>query len=946
MTKGLLRIALLCLLAMAWATPLQAQYYSSGQDPASVDFRQIKTQNFRIIFPDSYQPTALYIANVMEYAAALDTITLHDDPPSIPIILHNQTAISNAMSVWAPRRMDFYTIPPSDSYGQEWFQQLALHEYRHIVQIDKLNQGLTCAFTYIFGEQATGAVLGLYVPLWFLEGDAVAAETELSNTGRGRSPAFAMPLRAQFLERGVYAYDKAVFGSYRDFTPNRYILGYHLVATGRRDYGTELWNHTLDKVGRRPYMIVPFSEGIRDMTQKTKTSFYRDQMGALKAEWEQASVGMYQQFEEFPSPQKRIFTDYKKPFYINDNIAIAEKRPLDEIARFVAIDSLGNEKVLFTPGYYDFGSLAYGGGRLAWSERVFDPRWENRNFSVVKMLDVKTGAIKTMAEKTRWFSPSISADGTLLAVTEVTEDQRYHLLVIQVDDRKIVQSIATPDNEFLTTPTFSENNNNIVAVAIGNAGNRLVLAETAIGNLQYLMDTTFTIIGQPAMRGDTIFFVGAWSGVDNLYMMLLPSREIFRLTDVKYGVANPSFYDNENKIIFENYTANGFEIATLRLDSVMPVPLSLVTDHSVKLYQPLADQADALLVPALIPDSAYAISNYSRLRHLFNFHSWAPAAIDVDNYEVKPGVSLFSQNVLSTAFAELGWEYNLNEKTGKYYAKFTYAGWYPVVDFSASYGRRRSSVIDSASQRIDFNWMETNFATTVRVPLNITRGKWARFVQPSVNLEYVQRDMDADASVSFRRSNYKALTYRLSASNQIKSTDWDMYPLWGQSLDLRLQSSPFAGDTPGSMFSSVGRLYFPGLLRHHSFYLYAGYQKRADSSPLYEDMVRFPRGWSQLYASEVSSFSANYKFPVAYPDFSVWSLVYLKRIKANVFYDFAFGMHYGDRNHWQSAGVELFADVHLLRLPAPVELGYRLVWRPEVSDWQNEFLFSVSFDSF
>ena len=946
MTKGLLRIALLCLVAISLAIPLHAQYYSSGQDPASVDFRQIKTQNFRIIFPYSYQQTALYIANVMEYAALLDTITLHADPPLIPVILHNQTAISNAMTVWAPRRMDFYTIPPADGYGQEWFQQLALHEYRHIVQIDKLNQGLTRALTYIFGEQATGAVLGLYVPLWFLEGDAVSAETELSNTGRGRSPSFAMPLRTQFLERGIYSYDKAVFGSYRDFTPNRYILGYHLVATGRRDYGTELWNHTLDKVGRRPYMIVPFSEGIRDVTQKNKTSFYRHQMGALKTEWEQSSVATVQPSVEIQLPEKRIFTDYKKPFFINKKMIVAEKRPLDEIARFVAVDSAGNEQVLFTPGYYDYGSLTYGGGRIAWSERVFDPRWDNRNYSVIKMLDLETGDVKTMAQKTRWFSPSLSDDGKLLAVTEVTENQQYRLLVIQADDGKAVQSIATPGNEFLTTPAFSENNKNIVAVAIGDAGNRLVLAETATGDLQYLMDTTFTVIGQPAMRGDTILFVGAWSGVDNLYMMLLPSCEIFQITDVKYGVANPSFYENENKIIFENYSANGFEIATLSPDLLNPLPLSSVTDHSVKLYQPLADQADALLVPALIPDSAYAIRNYSRFGHLFNFHSWAPLAIDVDNYDVKPGVSLFSQNVLSTAFAELGWEYNLNEETGKYYARFTYAGWYPVLDFSASYGQRRSSVLDPDFQRIDFNWMETNLATTVRLPLNITRGKWSRFLQPSVTLEYVQRDMDADAAVSFRRSNYKALTYRLSASNQIKSTEWDMHPRWGQSLDLRVQTSPFAGDTLGAMFSAVGRLYFPGLLRHQSFNVYAGYQKRADSSPLYEDMVRFPRGWSQLFASEVSSFAVNYKFPIAYPDISIWSLAYLKRLKANIFYDYAVGTYYDVHANWQSAGVEIFADVHLLRLPAPIELGYRLVWRPEVSDWQSEFLFSVSFDSF
>nr|NQU91437.1 hypothetical protein [Bacteroidota bacterium] len=198
MIKKHLVISALCLALLLFVNGVSAQYFSSGQDPAAIKWKQIKTDNFKIVFPKEYTTKANYIANIMEYARRLDTISLSANPGKIPVILHNRTATSNAVTAWAPKRMDFYTIPPQDTYGQEWFQQLALHEYRHVVQVSKLNVGLTKGLTWFFGEQATGAVLGLYIPQWLLEGDAVAAETGLSKTGRGRTPSFGMPLRAQF----------------------------------------------------------------------------------------------------------------------------------------------------------------------------------------------------------------------------------------------------------------------------------------------------------------------------------------------------------------------------------------------------------------------------------------------------------------------------------------------------------------------------------------------------------------------------------------------------------------------------------------------------------------------------------------------------------------------------------------------------------------------------
>ena len=60
------------------------------------------------------------------------------------------------------------------------------------------------------------AVIGVYVPMWFLEGDATVFETSVGKSGRGRSPEFLNEMKAQVTEKGIYTYYKAVLGSYKE----------------------------------------------------------------------------------------------------------------------------------------------------------------------------------------------------------------------------------------------------------------------------------------------------------------------------------------------------------------------------------------------------------------------------------------------------------------------------------------------------------------------------------------------------------------------------------------------------------------------------------------------------------------------------------------------------------------------------------------------------------
>jgi len=225
---------LLFLLIAGFPQLISAQYYVQGVDPSGIKWKQINTTNFQIIYPSDFEAKAQKVAVILNKVFNYAGYSLKTKPHKISVILHTSTIRSNGFAAWAPARVEFFTTPDQSIYAQNWLDQLALHEFRHVVQIDKIGTELPSIFKIILGEQAAAIAIGAYLPFWFLEGDAVAAETALSNSGRGRVPSFEMELKAQCVEKGFYSYDKAYLGSYKDYIPNYYQFGYQMVAGVRQ----------------------------------------------------------------------------------------------------------------------------------------------------------------------------------------------------------------------------------------------------------------------------------------------------------------------------------------------------------------------------------------------------------------------------------------------------------------------------------------------------------------------------------------------------------------------------------------------------------------------------------------------------------------------------------------------------------------------------------------
>ncbi|MCK9423852.1 MAG: hypothetical protein M0Q38_14775 [Bacteroidales bacterium] len=945
------------------------QYYNTGQDPASLRWRQIKTDHYKLIFPEHFEKKAQYLANIMDFVSRNETHSLHARVPRIPVLLHTQSATSNGITVWAPKRIELYPCTPQQTYAEEWLEQLAIHEYRHALQISKINNGFSKALYYIFGEQITGGILGLYVPSWFLEGDATVTETALSKTGRGRSSLFESTLRAQIIEKGPYPFDLATLGSYKTFTPDAYSLGYFLVGQARKHYGDMVWDEALDRVAKFPFMVIPFNSGIRKSTGLWKKQLYKQSLTELDSVWKkQLRETHHTEFRPITRRDPKNFVVYNHPLVLNDSSIVADKSSMDDIDRFVLINRwTGSEKILLTPGFHISGTTSIGGNYLVWSEYEPDLRWGNRDFAEIRIYDFRTKKIREMTTKSRYFAPVISPDGRRVAAVFVSPGNQNSIDILEVPSGKLIRRYPIPHYGAAITPNWSPDAKGIIFILLTEKGETISVLDTATGKFKNIIPYFYQEFnGHAYFYKQYIIYSVDYSGAENLYAMDTLTHAIYKITSGRFASLDPDFTPDKRFMIYSDYNSDGTMVVENEIDTSKWIPVRQVVDHSIKLYNDLAVQEkcniqDSILVHRIykmnqsdnynltddsIQGIIYPVKKYAKAANLFNPHSWAPVSFNINNQTFRPGVMVLSQNTLSTMFANAGWEHDLNEQTGKLFAGLSYRGLYPVIDVRFDIGNRAGWVLYEGSHESQrFTWQETNFKTDISIPWNFSHSKYSRFLQPKIGTTLIGIQHHSSTPEQFTKGMIQSMDYRLTAYQYLRSNQKDVYPHIGQSIDVNFRNTPFGGNNIGSIFAAVINLYFPGIIRHQGLWISGGYQHRQDFSDLsysFSNIVAYPRGYTGAYDQALLSTGVNYKFPLLYPDLSVGSVLYVKRLKMNLYYDWANGMNTGYINTYQSLGGELTADFHLLRFVGPIEMGIRSLYYPGDGSWGFEFLYSIS----
>lgn len=951
-------------LFLVFSLHTQAQYFSTGQDPASLKWRQINTENFQLIYPDYFEDQAQELANKLEHVYDYGGYSLGFQPNKISVILHTQTVNSNGLVAYAPKRSEFYTTPHQSMYAQDWLEQLAIHEFRHVVQIDKVNEELPKLVKILLGEQGTALVFGAYLPWWFIEGDAVVAETALGKFGRGRFPSFLVEHRAQLVEKGKYSYDKAYLGSFKNYVPNHYMMGYHIVANSRERYGADIWESVLNRVGQKPLSLAPFNKALKQEIGMNKVKLYNSVFDSLAVAWRNDDKNFSAAPSRIISQASKTYTNYQYNHWLSSTEIISYKTALNRIPAFVKLDKNGNEKHILYPGHIFDESINYRREWVVWSERIPDLRWEHSGRSKICLLNVVSNKKLSFFPEHKAFAPSISPDYSNVVVVESDFSNNFYLSVYRISDGKLITRIQTDDNNYFFSPEWL-NENELLAVVLTNDGKRLAKFNVSGGAHEILLNEEFGDIKHLRVRNNTLYFIAGITGKSALYSYSFENKKIHQLYEPRFGVAYPSF-NEKGELLLSDYTADGFRI--IELEKVKEKNRTELETENYPLTVNLTKQEKGILDFSKTDSTRYNSEKYSKAKNLFNFHSWAPVFVDVNNYDFSSGVSVVSQNKLGTSETVLGYRWDSAENTGKWYAGYTYKGWYPMLSFELSSGKetsnywlitetmRNNEVIARDTTLENFSWNETVLNTRVSLPLNLSSGAYLRLLQPDVAYDLSLYKNNSSTPENFPDGIYHALAYRLYYQQFLRQSHQDVYPNFGFILEGTYKHSPNGTQGLGNLMAAQSLIYLPGFLSNHGTKAYFGAQKKERGDFLrFSDVVRFPRGWTSVETKNLYSMALNYKLPIVNPDWSLGSLVYFQRINANLFADYAHlkidhfeqGEFIGtfDTNI-SSYGMELVCHVNFLRFFAPVQIGVRSSYLTEIEDMRHELLLSVDLATF
>ncbi len=927
-----------------------AQYFTTGSDPGNIKWKQINEENFQVIYPVDFEEQAKRFAVMLEQVYQLGYQTLGTAPKKISVILHSRTVNSNGMVAIAPNRMEIYPTPHQDMYAQDWLEQLAIHEYRHVVQTSKIQQELPFILKLLFGESATAITIGAYLPFWFLEGDAVVAETALSEAGRGRNPSFLMENKAQLLEQGLVNYDKISLGSYKDYIPNRYAFGWWFSGGIRANYGAHIWDDVLTRVAKRPYSISPVNKVLKEKTGYKKEELYTQLWQGYQKEW-QAEVDSLQltPYQELNNQNLNTYTNYLYTDTLVDGSVVAVRKSRGDLTRIIRFSD-GKEEIIYTPGSIVAGSFSAQGNLLIWNESRPHIRWTHADHTKTIIYNTSTEEKRVLSSESNLASPTISPSEKSFMAVASNQQGKYAIQVFNITDGKLIKSINTPQNDYIISPTWGKTDNEIYFIGLGKDGKYIASLNPENNQISTIIAPVRYDIRNLYYYRNSLFFTSAQSGIDNIVAFNLSSKELSQLTEAKFGADYG--VPVKNKLIYSNYTSDGYK--TVETSDTCLKNLVITTEQrttSNHLADQLADQELGKIDFTAIDTCKIqnSSSRYRKLPHTINIHSWAPVAIDIANYKVEmPGVSFQSQNKLGTALTDFGYVYNQNEKQGRSYLNYQYIGWVPTLKLGINYGGRK--VTSGYNSYSDTQWNELNLYAAIGLPLKFSTGKYNQSIQPSVSYS-LSKSFNTNTPIV---SNYNALNYQLYLSNILRKSELDLQSKWGQILQFNYINSFKNLTDLGQQFSLASTFYFPGLYRYDGFKLSMGYQWRDEQGVnSFNDYIRTARGYGSVYNKELYTASINYAFPICYPDWSMGKVFYFQRIRANAFIDYSaynstvpissFPVKTFDvADSFKSYGIELYSDGYFFRLPAPVTFGIRGMYLADIHSFRTEFILSVN----
>lgn len=854
---------------------LKAQFSLSGEDPGRVRWMRMDTPHMRIIYQEGSDSLAVVYGSWLEKARKAVSWSSGMEigeyyKRRMPVVLHNFNPVANASVTWAPKRMDIFTnLDPYSPTPIPWEKLLAFHEGRHASQMQAGAGGHLRVFHYVVGELFAGAVAGIYAGPTLLEGDAVATETALTRSGRGRQASF-LEYMAPALDCGDWRdYWRWSLGSGRRYTPDHYKAGYLLVSGMRVFYDNPLF--TDDYFTRvRHGGLFALKKTIKSSSGMGINKTFHSILSNYHDIWSSEASAR----EPFmPSSQVSGLpwrhVSYSGSVIDKNGIIWAKKSGLTVSEALVTASTTGKETRVRSFASYS-SPLAYdkAGDKIWWSETVADPRWSLGGSSRIRF--VSTGSprkVNDLTNKGRYFNPAPSPDGRFVAATEYPPMGGSRIVVLNSIDGTLEKALEAPDSLQFTESAW--------------LGDRLFVAGLSDNGMGvYELEPLRPILGPMPVELSTLrqsqgalTFVCDRTGVNEMYLLKPDTGTLLQVTSTRYGISSPVFNNSADTLYYSSlapsdnpaaYRQGWMLYATPTKDLPM-TPVSFSDIHKYPVADALSEQEKRLSDGAWDATLEYSKATFSKPRRhrkmTPTLHSWAPVYFNYDNVEsisgddyfktASPGATALFQNLVGDGYGFVGYGIHPDpdlEGIWRHsgHLKYIYNGLYPMIELSADIGDRAAkdmmrvqqtqvrehsiSVFTSQERIASRPYLECS--ARLYIPFNLSSGGVSRGIVPQVRYRFTNDRINDKISIRVAEDNNSEKTVKEITSiyqdhlSYLSTLDFSVrgyvmrskapsqtYPRLGIGAEIGFRTRPGLSLTYGNTAYIHSYGYLPGFLQ-------------------------------------------------------------------------------------------------------------------------------------
>lgn len=906
-----------------------------AQSSPSHKWFSIENDVVRVIYPEEVKSESVYIANLVEhYSHVVGKTYGIEKPRQFNLIIRPEMALSNAYVTLAPRRSEWFTSSTYFPYvsSSEWFQTLSIHEYRHVNQFDHFNREMTHVLYYVMGEAGWQLAAALGMPSWYLEGDAVWAETKYTDAGRGRSPRFSSRLKALVLSDKLPTFDQFVNGSYKTELPNQYVYGYALISYGYQKYGEDFWSKVTEQVSKFPYPL-SFYTAFGFVSEQKFEDFYAEAMADLKKKWssDKLAESKWQEFREDSTPIKTEDGLY----YV--------KKTLDTHPQLIREANGKSEVVHEFPFNKELQIIDIKGNKLVYTQFLPDARYAHKGSSDLYLVNLKNKKSNKITDGKRIYNPRFNASGTKIIAAEFKADQSWNISEFDLNGKTLNQ-FSLPEGK--VAEVFYMDEENAVALINSKTGTKLIasvdlknrkMTNTLVNPSRNLLHSLYVD------KNKNIFFEAQYKGSNEIFQIAHDGKFTICTTS-KLGAYTPSS-DGENLYVSIEDT-NGSLIKSSPVNKCKEIAQNDIVDFNYLGTTP-SDNYNNFTIQNFADQEQLAVKNTQQYQpkeyggfdsSLFIPHSWGLTL------GRGTGLGAKTDNYLHTM--SLAGIIGTDPEEGKSFAELSFdiRKYYPLIRFQVE--TREREVTDYGTQS-KAEWTENAAGVATVIPYIKKSGLYNFAATLSLQGSYLDT------------SEYKfnEVAVNNSGSHLIK-TGAGVGFKWSEDLAARSIQAPWLlsysvdyenADAPSnSLYSSYrasqrAQINTPGFFKHNGFMFTMDDQKQRPSFSSYRFLPNtttgdytFSRGYNYEDVPYFQKLTANYLFPLAYPDYNLSRYYYLRRIYSNVFFDTTKIEKLSGNKTLNSYGIEFLFESQLLRF-LPINIGTRFVEKMDTNKFKAEF---------